>query len=240
LSWHWRALPARILIPGGGGAYNVSGSVSDSSEEGVEEALVQLTQSGEAVEEAATDAGGEYTIKRMPAGWYTLVITLDGYKEYESEPFEVDGNVTAPDARLWKTGESLPGYKVSGTISKSDGGNAAGARVKLRQDGVAVDEKAVDAGDGGVYAIEGVPAGQYSIEVSLAGYDLGPISQFTVSNSDVTGKNTMLIKPVHTVSGTVVVGDTYPPVPVPGATVILKGKHRPSARRPPIITAFTA
>jgi hypothetical protein len=146
----------------------------------------------------------------VPAGWYTLEITLDGYEPEESEPFIVAGNVKDKALRLFKAGESR-GYSVSGVIGTDDGEGAAGARVKLRRDGLPVDGKTVDAGEDGAYTIKGVQEGEYSIEVSLAGYDTGTIPVFTV-DGDVTGKDielqkTVIIPGTHTISGTVSTSD---------------------------------
>jgi hypothetical protein len=88
--------------------------------------------------------------------------------------------------------EDPPVYRISGTISKSEGGAAAGAAVRLTQDGT-VTGTPVFTNENGEYTISGVSAGTYAIEVSLAGYATGTISAFAVS-ADVTGKDLTLNK----------------------------------------------
>jgi hypothetical protein len=95
-------------------------------------------------------------------------------------------------------------FIISGTITKSDGGNAAGASVQLKQNGFDVGSSVLTNADG-TYTIGNVFAGTYTIEVSLTGYVTDAISAFTVSNANVTGKDLVLqiSTPVYSVSGTI-------------------------------------
>jgi parallel beta-helix repeat protein len=72
-------------------------------------------------------------------------------------------------------------------------GAAAGASVQLKKDGLDTGS-AVSAAADGSYTINGVEAGSYTIEVSLAGYTPGTIPAFNVAGN-VTGKNLKLLKP---------------------------------------------
>jgi chitodextrinase len=96
-------------------------------------------------------------------------------------------------------------YTISGTITTSDGASPLGAAAQLRQNGAPVGS-AVSAGANGAYTITGVPAGTYTIGVSLAGYVIGTITDFAVSGANITGKNLVLQK--------ISSGDTTPPAEV--------------------------
>jgi hypothetical protein len=89
-------------------------------------------------------------------------------------------------------------YTISGTITKSNGGGAAGAAVQLKQGGSDIGSP-VTVGANGAYAITGVSAGTYTIEVSLSGYANGTIN-VTVSNANLSGKDLTLAAFLNTVS----------------------------------------
>jgi hypothetical protein len=84
-------------------------------------------------------------------------------------------------------------YSVSGTITKSDGGNAEGASVQLKQDSNNVGGAATTDGSG-AYTIPNVLPGTYTIAVTLAGYVTGTISSVTVGEGNVTGQDLTLAK----------------------------------------------
>jgi chitodextrinase len=98
-------------------------------------------------------------------------------------------------------------YTISGTITTSDGASPAGAAAQLKQ-GAASIGSAVSADLNGVYTITEVPAGTYTIDVSLAGYIPGTVAAFAVSNANITGKDLVLQKTSD--------GDTTPPTEVTG------------------------
>jgi hypothetical protein len=94
-------------------------------------------------------------------------------------------------------------YTVNGTITTSDGASAAGASVQLKASSGTAFGSPVTAGTGGTYTIPSVPPGAYTIEVSLSGYTSGTISSFTVSDTNITGKDLVLQKTIPS--------DTTPP-----------------------------
>jgi hypothetical protein len=98
-------------------------------------------------------------------------------------------------------------YTISGTITTSDGASALGATGQLKQ-GVVSIGSAVSADLNGIFIITGVPAGTYTIDVSLAGYVPGTIAAFAVSNANITGKDLVLQKTSD--------GDTTSPAEVTG------------------------
>ena len=113
-------------------------------------------------------------------------------------------------------------YSVGGTVTKSDGGVAAGATAELRYmaDDSPAGQTTVDAT--GTYAITGVPAGTYIVRVALNGYETGMISGIEVTDADISGRNVVLQKiaaPTYSVSGTVMKSDGSAAA---GATVQVK------------------
>jgi hypothetical protein len=197
--------------------YTVSGtiSVSDSGTGGSPEgAQVQLKQGASAVGSAVSASNGTYTINSVLPGTYTIEVSLAGYDTGTIAAFEVSGDVTGKDLALTKTV-----YTVSGTISVSDSGSPEGAQVQLKQGASAVGS-AVSASNG-TYTISGVLPGTYTIDVSLAGYDTGTISSFTVSSANVTDKDITLTKIItgYTVQGQIF---TKAGEPAAGASVKLR------------------
>jgi hypothetical protein len=97
-------------------------------------------------------------------------------------------------------GGGKPSYTVSGIVTTAgDDSAAAGARVQLKQSGKNIGE-AAEADDDGSYAISGIFAGHYTIDVSFDGYEPGTISAFTVSGN-VSGKDLSLKKRIAANTG---------------------------------------
>ncbi|MDR1153359.1 MAG: carbohydrate-binding domain-containing protein [Bacteroidales bacterium] len=97
-------------------------------------------------------------------------------------------------------------FSIGGTVTKSDGGAAAGASVTLVKiaDGSNAGESPASAA--GEYIISGVSAGSYRITVSLNGYETGFINEIKVSGDDVTLDAIVLQKitvPTYGLGGTV-------------------------------------
>jgi hypothetical protein len=97
-------------------------------------------------------------------------------------------------------------YIVSGGITKSDGGEAFGASVKLQDatTGSDVGQTTVDAT--GAYVFAGVFAGMYQIVVTLDGYETATVGNVDVRNGNASGKDVVLQKilaPTYAVSGAI-------------------------------------
>jgi hypothetical protein len=97
-------------------------------------------------------------------------------------------------------------FSIGGTVTKSDGGAAAGASVTLENtaDGSSAGESPVSAS--GEYVITGVGAGSYKITVTLTGYEPGFINEIKVIGADVTVDAVVLQKisvPTYALAGTV-------------------------------------
>ncbi|MDR2814350.1 MAG: carbohydrate-binding domain-containing protein [Prevotellaceae bacterium] len=100
-------------------------------------------------------------------------------------------------------------YSISGAVTKSDGGAAAGASIML------VNASNNDAGQSpanaaGEYIITGVAAGSYRVTATLNGYETASIEAVTVANADVTGQDIVLKKitvPTYAITGAVTTPD---------------------------------
>jgi uncharacterized repeat protein (TIGR02543 family) len=197
--------------------YEIRGTITtDNPGGGAGGASVQLKQSGSNVGNAVNTAvDGTYTIHDVPAGTYTIDVTMTGYTPGAILSFTVADHVTGKNLTLVRIV-----YTVSGTITTDNpsGGLANGASVQLKQGGGTVGGP-VTTGSDGAYTITDVPAGDYTIEVSLAGYTTGTISSVTVAG-DVTGKNLTLVRIVYTISGTITTDN--PGGAANGASVQLK------------------
>jgi formylglycine-generating enzyme required for sulfatase activity len=203
-----------------GPVYTVSGTITTNPGGPANGALVQLKQNGiNTGSPVSTEIDGTYTISIVPAGFYSIEVSLSGYTAGTISAFQVNGNVTDKDLEL----APVPVlYTVSGIISTDNPpGPASGALVQLKQNGINVGSPVYTV-TGGTYTISNVPAGTYSIEVSLSGYITDTISLFPV-NGAVTGKNLTLIKipsAAYIVSGTITTNN--PGGPASGALVQLK------------------
>jgi hypothetical protein len=111
------------------------------------------------------------------------------------------------------TEEALRTYSISGTVTKSDGGAAAGASVMLVKISDGSNAGQAPANATGEYIITGVAAGNYKITAALDGYETASTGAITVIDADVTGENITLQKiavPTYSVSGVVAKPDGSP------------------------------
>ncbi len=127
-----------------------------------------------------------YVYTRQP-GSYEFTVTLDD-SEYA-------GTKTVSAAVKEQTT-----YTISGMIKGNDIGRGIPATLQLRdKDNVNLRGEVAAAADG-TYTIFHVPAGTYSIVVSYSGYDSGVISDISVTNSNITGKDLTLMRSVYMVT----------------------------------------
>jgi uncharacterized repeat protein (TIGR02543 family) len=133
-----------------------------------------------------TDDNGNYVIYGVSPGTYDIKVSHPGYEDGELDGTLDSITVTNDDIDgkdLILIEKDAGNFTVGGTITKSGGGNAAGAAVRLKKNGIPIG-KPVTA-EGGAYTTPAVPAGTYTIEVSLAGYETHTGS-VTGTSSDVT------------------------------------------------------
>jgi hypothetical protein len=184
--------------------YNIGGTISTNDGGSAEKAELNLTASdGHIQSQTRAGTGGLYLISQVSPGIYTLRVDLYGYEPRVIGPFEVEGNLSGLDLTLEKV---VLTYAVSGTITSSGGGSISGAKVQLKQGASSLAGETATSADG-AYLISGVSPGEhYVVEASLAGYQSGQTTEFTVAGADVGGMNLTLQK-LYRVEGRVSTAD---------------------------------
>jgi hypothetical protein len=210
-----------MLVKITGSVYTISGRIltSDSLSD-VSAAVIQLKQDGSVAGPSVNpEANGNYSITSVPAGTYTIEVSLNGYTTGTISAFSVAGNLTGQNLTLAKyTG---PVYTVSGRVSTSDSaGNVSATLIQLKSDITNVGSP-VNPEANGNYSITSIPAGTYTIEVSLNGYTTGTISAFSVTSDNVVGKDLTLARIVYTISGTITID-------IPGGAAYASVQLKPS------------
>ncbi|GAB6393975.1 MAG: carbohydrate-binding domain-containing protein [Bacteroidales bacterium] len=186
--------------------YSISGVIAtDDGGAAAGASVALLHAAGDSiVQQAKAGSSGEYMMTGVEAGSYEITAALDGYETGRITGVEVnDADLTDRDIVLQKI--VAPTYSVSGTVTLSDGGAAAGASVQIKKAGDNTNVgQAATTDASGAYTISGVPAGEYKIVISLDGYQTEAIDGVAVSNADLTVRSVAL-KPVEINSNAVVI-----------------------------------
>ncbi|GAP71819.1 carbohydrate-binding domain-containing protein [Candidatus Symbiothrix dinenymphae] len=173
--------------------YSIGGTVTTSDGGGASGASVHLQKVADSsnLGQTATDAAGVYTFSGIPAGVYKIVVTFNGYETATIADFQLTGDVSGKDAVLQKF--TVATYLISGTVTISDGGAAAGTTLQLQTaaDNVLVGQS-VTTDANGAYTLSDVPAGTYTLIATLDGYDAGVVTDITVNNANLTSQNIVL------------------------------------------------
>lgn len=114
---------------------NVNGLISDPSGSSVPNAKVTLrNQTTGLTREAATTAGGTYTIPTVPPGLYTMIVEAPGFKKYESKDNKVDPSVPANISAVMQVGAVTETVEVTAaaTVLQTESG-ALGKVIEGRQ-----------------------------------------------------------------------------------------------------------
>jgi hypothetical protein len=176
--------------------YTIGGTVTKSDGGAAIGASVQLLKAadGTLAGQTAADAMGVYAFSGIATDAYEIVFALDGYATQTVSGVVVqNADIGGKDAVLQKI--VAPTYAISGTITKSDGGAAAGATVKLlKAADKTITGQAVLADAAGVYAIVSIPAGEYLLVATLDGYRAAADSNIVITTANLTGKNIVLHK----------------------------------------------
>lgn len=143
-----------------------------------------------------TDSSGVYSIKKLPAGTYTVSGTISNYVLQNNE----DNVVTAGQTT---SGVNLIGLngKISGTVTESDGTTAIEGAFVLATDSTGK-VAAFDMTDSsGTYELKGLATGDYTVKTWR---DVGPIAEVSsVSVTDGQTTNRDLSAAGGSISGTV-------------------------------------
>jgi len=174
---------------------DVASSISGTVEPAGAGALVTAVGSeGDTISTAAADAvSGAYTLAFLPPGTYTLIADADGYEAAEVSDVVLaeKEDLTGVDFVLVEQGS------ISGTITPP--GSGAVVLALMGADTAAV----ADADDAGVYVLDGLDQGSYTVRVDAEGYVPAEMQDVVVGPSeDVVGVDFELIA-FSSISGTV-------------------------------------
>jgi hypothetical protein len=165
--------------------YNVSGQILNSSGN----AAVGVTVSDGVGHTTTTDATGAYTLTGLVPGNYTITPSKAGYAFTPA-----NRSATVAAANLTGINFTMITYSVSGQITLSGGGAAAGVTVN---DGAGHSATSDASGN---YTITGMAAGTYTITPSKTGYTFTPATRSaTITNANLTGFN--FIVTTYSISG---------------------------------------
>jgi len=148
--------------------------------------------------EALTDASGSYVIENLPAGTYKVKPEAEGYAGTMAE----DISVTAGETTSGVDFTLSAGGSLSGTVTDSGGTPLEEVNINIWVPGEGFGEDWEETEDDGTYLIEGIPAGTYTVEAYLEGYDEVEVNvtitegvtttqDFTLQNSSI---NSSIIK----------------------------------------------
>jgi len=213
--------------------FSISGVVTKSDGGGAAAGVSVVavnTEDNSIAGQAPSNADGEYIITGIASGIYSITASLSGYVTATVENVKItSGDITGQNIVLQKT--VVPTYSISGTVTKSDGSPAANASVQvLKADDKTYVGEAATANSSGQYTVSEIPAGAYLIIVKLDGFETATISDVTVTNSDLTGKNTVL-QPVTISSDAVSIhyednkATVTNPYAAKGVTITADGAH---------------
>ncbi len=158
-------------------AGTVSTALEGVSAEGVVVSALSDVEGAEAIT-METAADGTYLFEGLLAGIYT--VSIEVAEDQLSDPSEVvvelDGGEDVVEVDF-EIVEDLTG-SIAGTVSSSLGGFAlAGLTVTATPEAAGAEALTATTGAGGVYVIEGVPAGNYTVTVNVGiGFVTDPTS----------------------------------------------------------------
>ncbi len=159
--------------------FSVSGTVTDTDGNGVENVVVTLTGGAS----STTDASGQYVFADVLEGTYTVTPSLfDHYFDSASRQVTVSGADVA--GVNFTVHAVIHAFAISGTILDSGGTPLANIAVSLSSG------ETFTTGSNGLYTFPDMPEGSYTVTAEHPNYAFAPPSQqVTLSGADATGVN---------------------------------------------------
>ena len=160
--------------------YTVSGTVSGT---GLANATLTLQGTG-AARTTTSDTSGAYQFLKVEPGSYTLSASQKGFA-YTPSSQVVKVASTDVKASPFSSAAAETTYTISGTVN---GESIVGVQLTLKgNETIAGSATSVE---GGVFRIEGVPEGTYTLTPSIAGYTFIPASRtVTIAGTHVAGQD---------------------------------------------------
>lgn len=138
----------------------LAGTVRDTEGAALAGATIALSPGGYS---ATSGADGTYTITNVPEGPYTATATKSGYASHALHDVQIDADQTTTADFSLEAGPTTG--TLTGTVKDTANNPLAGALVQTTP------SVGVASADGtGVYTIENVPIGTYSVRASKSGY----------------------------------------------------------------------
>ncbi|MBD3293424.1 MAG: hypothetical protein GF393_10905, partial [Armatimonadia bacterium] len=173
----------------------VAATVTDTDDNPLVDATVEIMSGGAVVASGQTDANGEVTIDVQP-GAYTVEASRSGYQSSDPEGIDVEA---AESVDVTLTLQSEPPGSLSGLIARGlTGEPVGGMTVELVVSGSVLDTTTTtattqNAGDGTPfnYSFDNVPTGQVTVRPDPTGFTVTPAQRIVTvqSGQETTGVN---------------------------------------------------
>lgn len=208
------------LVPNGGGTGSIAGDVVDSVTQHPIRCARVFAWSPAGQGYACSDSSGNYVIRELRTGWYRVRAEAQGYyPAYFPESVQVVAGQTTYhiNFRLRPVGDLIAG--IAGfTYDGFRQTEIPGARVRVTGAEGSWDVFTDAWGD---YALDGLPAGDYLIEVEAPGYAPGEYPDFiTIANGAIASSVSPALYPASDIG--------EPRTPVSGPAACLQAAPSPS------------
>ncbi len=152
--------------------------VVDQDDSGLPNATGRLTAEG-LTRTARSDASGQLTFSRLPPGVYQIAVELEGYSAGTLPPL-----VLTPGGRLEeRVNLTLEQGTLTGRTVTLAGSSVEGVLIRVGAEGL---DKATLSGVDGSFSIEGLPAGSYSLEATMAGFERATLNEIGLSPASIS------------------------------------------------------
>lgn len=179
-----------------GQAGKITGTVTNSSQQAIEGALVTAIDPNDAMNDAnvtfigtTTDSSGDYTANYLRTGTYTIIVAADGYVSDS----ETDVSVTAGQTTSGKNFTlGTSGGSISGTVYESDGQTPIeNASVYCIGSGLSCRYTSSDSS--GDYILTLLQAGTYEVMAYVQGYDFESLTNIVVTGTQENSGNDLTL-----------------------------------------------
>ena len=177
----------------------ISGTITDSDGNGLEQVFVNLTRTGGNGASTVTDQDGAFSFSGLIGGSYSIALSKSGYVSKTISKTAVDGEFLTVDASLVAKNGS-----VSGTVTDENGVVLANATITATSENGTEYTGVSDAQ--GAYTLSALELSDYTINASLTGYTRQTGNTFSLTEDvlNVTGVAIDDLIPNNaTISGTI-------------------------------------